>query len=228
MVPACHGREHDVRSCRCEGGRSHHAPLAVHMRGRGEALVTGGCARPGIWVSRRAAREWLRRIQIATSRIRSKLTAVADGGRSVSISPRAAGSCKRLRSASQVQPGTPTAWITILSLTGHSRGRLNGLPAELGSRRCWSGGAQPRRLTDLGALRPVSWTREGSGYSIVWNRSRLPTGSTGSTRRRGCAGCIRSSRLTSGRRTASTRHRSPTRSGARRNVRVCPLTLLSR
>jgi len=37
---------------------------------------------------RLAAREWLWRIQIATSRIRSTLTAAAGGGRSASISAR--------------------------------------------------------------------------------------------------------------------------------------------
>ena len=73
---------------------------------------------------RLAAREWLWRIQIATSRIRSRLTTAADGGRSASISARDAGSCRNVRNASQVQPGTPTAPMTTLSLTGHSRGRL--------------------------------------------------------------------------------------------------------
>jgi hypothetical protein len=72
---------------------------------------------------RLAAREWLWRIQIATSRIRSTLTAAADGGRSASISARAAGSCSKARNASQVQPGTPTAPMTTLALTGRSLGR---------------------------------------------------------------------------------------------------------
>ncbi len=45
-------------------------------------------------------------------------------GRSASIWARAAGSCSRQRSTSQVRPGTPTALMTTLSLIGHSRGRL--------------------------------------------------------------------------------------------------------
>ena len=67
---------------------------------------------------RLAAREWLWRIQIATSTIRSKLTAAADGGRSAPISARAAGSCRKVRNASQVQPGTPTAPMTTWRYRG--------------------------------------------------------------------------------------------------------------